>query len=1259
MKHFTFIFVLSTLLLCNNLCGRSWIFDNDFQGWRVANALRHNFSSEGLALETGKNTWLFSPPLKLDASTAPVLEVVVKSATDCKLTVYFRNSDNVLGEARKLQEPLKKSEKFQVVRFDCRKSAAWKGVITEFRLDPGTVSGNDVVIRAVRFQSASEGLVPNSSFTDSDVFIPEKPDRWTGDIVRSASGQGALVKAESSAQSDPVEIIDNQPLEFKVKGGDGCRFSVLFFDIFGHPLKVEEMSSIVEVPQDAALFRVNIANPRAEAATVQQVFAAFRPRQSPSWNGDWIWNKFIGEKSEYSALFIREFDIPELSAVESATLQGTADDWLEVAVNGHCFTGPNAWHWGAPDYFDIKPYLKPGKNELRAHVVNGGGAAGLLLEIQILEKGGRVVSIGTDLEFLTWHLKKGTDWKTFNWRAVTPDKTFIVTRPGNSPWGKIAFVPPVFIQGELTVEGLPEKASENSRGTIHPVLRLSGNEKMFTGKRPGFTLHLKNEHYNVLLFDTELDGNVIGKQIDFGEVPFNFHYLPAGKYQVVAEMDSVRIKVSPTELVMDRSKPVRMASARIIDRDTVPKLLINESETVFPDAHLATIDRTTGNLGQIKNAIENGSKSIWLHYPSWRYRDGGKSFDFDSLDDMCANILTRNPEAHIILCVYVDGVGVLDMRRFWNPANEDELARLENGSTWIRNYSDTPEQSPSMASSKYLAEGDRVLSALYEHLKSQPYGERVVGILPSSGLTWEWMYWGAQKGDYGDYSKPFQSAFRKWALERYGSLDAVNQAWHTAFPDENAIVIPTISVRNSRDFGDLRRPTHAQYLIDFQEFFSYVVSEAILHFTGTIKRVSGGKLLTGAYYGYTNFLMSSNLSHNTGHYALKRVLGSPDFDIQTAPSRYADRGEGGAGGFMMPEASTALHGKLCVTENDIRTVHANNPIGKVHTLLGSKAVLEREAAACLVSGGTVRWFDFSHGWINGDKRLAEVGGNIARVRRIVSEAGIKTLDPANSVAVLSSETATRYTGLHSSLNSQLIGLAYKEFFRSGAGFDCYLFEDIEKIPPYHSWIFLNALRLNESQRGTIENLKKDGNLLIFTYGVDLIGDKEVNAEAMSKLLGFPVTMKRGKNPLKAKATINGVAAEYQFGGAVDPVFVAQESDGLEVLGRFTDGTPALVRKKTPEYTVVFSSVPGIPAPILRELLRDGGVRIYNPHQGDVTWASDRLFCVYTVSGGDRVFPATGSKLVRELLTDTVYPVKDGQFRCLLPQRSTSIFLLEK
>ena len=540
-----------------------------------------------------------------------------------------------------------------------------------------------------------------------------------------------------------------------------------------------------------------------------------------------------------------------------------------------------------------------------------------------------------------------------------------------------------------------------------------------------------------------------------------------------------------------------------------------------------------------------------------------------------------------------------------------------------------------------------------------------VGIAPSAGITWEWICWGGQnENEFVDYSKPFRNAFIQFSKQRYRTVEAVNQAWGKKFVSFADIVIPSREERLKRDLEDLRVPARMQYQIDFAECFAKVTADAVCHFVSTIKTCSQRRLLTGAYYGYVNALMDGRLSQHSGHLALKQVLDSPDLDILSAPTRYSDRGPGEGGGFMIPEGSARLHGKLCIAESDIRTLHASQPIGRCATLSQSRAVLEREIGALLAVNGTMRWYDFSLGWVFGDPRLAQVAETLNRVEKEVIQSRPVLSDHTDSIAVLTSAEAPRYTAISSQINRMFVGDQYPQLTRAGVKFDSYLQEDLESIPQQHKvWLFLNPLRMTPQQIEHIrKNLIKPGNTLIFCYGVNVTGDNGIDLNPMEKLLGmkFETDLRYGKRASTLTADgenlLNGPQTKTQRCSApYGPVFYPIE--GARILAAADDGKPTLALREQNNCRLIFSGVPALPAEWLARLARQSGLNVYNSAPGDITWASGNLLVIHSSVGGQREFTVplqTG--VAKELISSGKFPVRKGKFNYDMAPMSTAIFL---
>lgn len=74
-------------------------------------------------------------------------------------------------------------------------------------------------------------------------------------------------------------------------------------------------------------------------------------------------------------------------------------------------------------------------------------------------------------------------------------------------------------------------------------------------------------------------------------------------------------------------------------------------------------------------------------------------------------------------------------------------------------------------------------------LRKSPSAARLVGFIPMYYLTGEWQYadpgspMGEKSNDYrmAGFDENHRSAFAAWAVEKHGSLDAVNAAWGTRY----------------------------------------------------------------------------------------------------------------------------------------------------------------------------------------------------------------------------------------------------------------------------------------------------------------------------------------------------------------------------------------------------------------------------------------------------------------------------------------------
>ena len=323
--------------------------------------------------------------------------------------------------------------------------------------------------------------------------------------------------------------------------------------------------------------------------------------------------------------------------------------------------------------------------------------------------------------------------------------------------------------------------------------------------------------------------------------------------------------------------------------------------------------------------------------------------------------------------------------------------------------------------------------------------------------------------------------------------------------------------------------------------------------------------------------------------------------------------------------------------------------------------MQREFANTLVNGAAVQWYDFGNGWIGDDARLMQMVGGLREIEQQRIDAPPTAATP-NSIAVIVDENSTFGSGLESQINLHAVGLQVPALSHSGVGFNAYLLDDLEKIPPHKMYLFLNAFRMTEAQRSFIDtNLKRDNNLLAWIYAPGMDDGKTLSLQRASAISGLELrdTGKTGPLQIRLNQALGG--GIYGAGDVPEQRFAVAEKGLRTHWGTLMNGSPddaGLVIKKFPTWTSVYSAAPNLPGNVLQLLAARAGLTVANPQTSEVTHLSDRLLAVHTLAGGARVFRTSApTGQIRDLLTGQEYSVTDGHFSVTLKPRSTSLFLL--
>ncbi|MBQ9545601.1 MAG: beta-galactosidase [Clostridia bacterium] len=596
-------------------------------------------------------------------------------------------------------------------------------------------------------------------------------------------------------------------------------------------------------------------------------------------------------------------------------------------------------------------------------------------------------------------------------------------------------------------------------------------------------------------------------------------------------------------------------------------------------------------------------------------------YDFKEVDAVLEAIAPGGKGAYIIPRVY------LSAPLWWARENPGELSRTFSGESPGECY----------ASQKWREDMLGALKALIDHIESSVWKESVIGYQVAAGSTEEW---GPRSrrltGDYIDYSAPQKKAFEDWLKTKYGEIKKLNAAWGSSYSSFDEINVPAPAKMRFCLNGALRALPAEQDAVDCALFLSELSAETIERFCRGIKELTGGRVLTGSFYGYLLWATSAS----SGFFALTRLLESPYVDFVCTT------------GFHCPAESVRLHGKLFFTEADIRTFLSKPPAESVPEIAPDNSYytgglwvgpdkkksvgdMLRRSAESLTRRTGLWWFDMWGGWFD-DGELMDIIKLHSRLFSVQTPGPIR----AETALIVDEEGIAQFGDQPGFIKYALRGIN-TELYRSGVPYEVYTAEDIKNedfdAGRFRLVFFAGGCRLNDGvKRAVNEKLKRGGKTLVWTHftGRD---DKE--------LTGFETEF----DPAMPDVRIcfdGRVFPEYETAfrlkNSADPLIWPSEpvpcprlknTDGAYILARVCEsGEPAAAWRQSDGWSSVCSAAPGLPYRVIREIAGLSGVHVWS-QTGDEVFAGGRFVALHALSAGEkRLHFPDGLEEIRDVRT---------------------------
>jgi len=487
--------------------------------------------------------------------------------------------------------------------------------------------------------------------------------------------------------------------------------------------------------------------------------------------------------------------------------------------------------------------------------------------------------------------------------------------------------------------------------------------------------------------------------------------------------------------------------------------------------------------------------------PTWR---GPGLFEFGELDQHASLALQSNPEANLLLRVS------LGLPAFWLMDHEEEWALVQTDRGEIP-WEESGLPVTSFASTVWRQQQTDNLRILIDHVKTQPWADRVIGFVLTCGVTEEWFWWGSNNGYFADYSVPAREAYSIWCREK-------------GYPFTSP---PQHVDRQHIGYDLFPASSEGKNAAAYAQFQSNLVAKTIEHFARVVKEETDGRSLVGVFHGYVLQLAGEARQHLAGHFALQRTLSCPDLDLFLGIPLHNYR-QLGTGYDTYPTTIESIQraGKVYVNENDLFSWLHQEPwtteysvqLPREATILMHQRVLANNA----VHGVPGQWFSlFSH-WHH-DALLQEAFGQMIRIN-----ADVIRYDRTGTeqIAFVVDDTSFAWTPPLSALPKEThIKLLYV-FAKTGAPVSTWLLSDLDQLPDRIRLVVVaRASAAKPDDVAKLRRLIREGKrslLLIGPAGLIDPNTQEWYTDAPADLTGLPIVVDYAEGSGTAQLAKSGV-----------------------------------------------------------------------------------------------------------------------------------------
>lgn len=641
-----------------------------------------------------------------------------------------------------------------------------------------------------------------------------------------------------------------------------------------------------------------------------------------------------------------------------------------------------------------------------------------------------------------------------------------------------------------------------------------------------------------------------------------------------------------------------------IDGKTQPFVFYKGMQSNEKNGDIAAFGKADVNLTSV--AIQLGqSRFAYVpktEKPIWAGKD---KINFDVIDDTILSVLRKNPQAKIILETWVYPY------KEWGNENPDEVVRNEKSERaygiWgnLTGYTDNLKKVstsqndawwyPSYQSQKWRDDSEAALAAIAQHLKTSIYGKAVVGFFISGGqdLRFDPFFY--------DYSKPSESTFRAWVLQKYGNVANVAKAWNQPLTSPDQIVVPQFN----NQFMEAQKPyNNPGPLLDYREFKDEGTWSLRDGYAKTLKENIGKPVVALSY--------DAPVSQN--FLSTKYLDGAGDMTY------YPYRNNGYALGWL-PGDGFKYHHKKFMQEVDLRSYVGSRygATGTVYqTWIGAGLTPEswdnihrKMIGASLARG--YGWWYYDMGRYFADPFIHQKIAQTYQVAEKLNAMPKSTFRP--DVCIIQRDDPDPY--LSGRFTATDFGDDYQNMMleSSGVPFEKHYLNDVlndSQLQNFKVYIFQQNSFITQSQRQEIQQkLLNKNRTIVWMNDAGYISENGKSVADMSKLIGMKIDTQEKYTRLNAIVSNHDSALTKNvapFQGAGEMLMAIFNTNGgshsataryqpfwiddsnVTVLGKYHEtGQSAMAMKKFSDWTSIYLAAPQALGPqLLNNIAKQAG-----------------------------------------------------------------------